>query len=509
MKKVRITIKTSNRAYVYLRVSTDEQAKDAYGLDSQLRACREFCDKRGWTISEVFSDPGVSGWADVERPGFLKMMKAIRGNPHVNLVIYDYSRFGRDTRRALNAFEKLDQLGILTVAATNPGIDCSTAAGRTARRNELSNAEDFSDQHSEKQQARMKAAFEDGRWCRRPPLGYCTVGTKIKGHANIVPLKAEADLIRKSFELVHTGNDRPAKVLREITDLGLRSKRGKKLTVSTLLETLRNPVYIGQMRSKKHGIGKGLHEPLVSEPIFRNVQRILNGDKPVSAPYQLNRPDFPLRQFLRCSECNRPLTGGPSRSHTGKTYNYYHCYKCRAAKSLPANKAFNDFLSVLRRLRVDAHFSIEFTAILREEWNNMSGDSAAIVQRLTADLNETREKQNNLLMKYLSDDTRVLPYFDALNRQFENHIAAVEARIMEADMMKATFAQLSEFSNLVLADIASAWEIANIDQKQRIQNVLFPSGLKYHPRDGIVNSHNNPVFDQLESFLGRAMQLAV
>jgi site-specific DNA recombinase len=344
-KKVSIKIRIASKVYVYLRVSSGEQVSDGYGLDSQLRACREFCDKRGWTIVEVFSDPGVSGWVEVERPGFRKMMAAIQTNRHVNLVFYDYSRFGRDSERALLAFKKLDRLGILTVAVTNPGIDCTTAAGRTSRRDELSRAEDFSDQHSEKQQARMKAAFEDGRWCNLAPLGYRNVGTKLKGHPNIVPFEPEANWIRKAFELVHTGNDRPAKVLREITDLGLRSKKGKKLTVSTFLETLRNPVYIGQMRSKKHGIGKGLHEPLVSEPIFRKVQHILKGDKPTAAPYLLNRPDFPLRQFLRCSECNRALTGGPSRSHTGKTYDYYHCYKCRAVKSLPTKKWLASFLN--------------------------------------------------------------------------------------------------------------------------------------------------------------------
>jgi DNA invertase Pin-like site-specific DNA recombinase len=81
----------------------------------------------------------------------------------------------------LKAFEELDRLGIYSVAVTNPGIDCRTAAGRTARRDELSKAEDFSDVHSEKQKERMKAAWEAGRWCRLAPLGYRNVGTKEKG----------------------------------------------------------------------------------------------------------------------------------------------------------------------------------------------------------------------------------------------------------------------------------------------------------------------------------------
>ncbi len=59
-------------------------------------------------------------------------------------------RFGRRVPAALKAFEKIDQLGVYSVAATNPTIGCRTPYGRTSRRDELSKAEDFTDVHSEK-----------------------------------------------------------------------------------------------------------------------------------------------------------------------------------------------------------------------------------------------------------------------------------------------------------------------------------------------------------------------
>jgi site-specific DNA recombinase len=311
-------IREATSAVVYLRVSTEEQARDAYGLESQEKACREFCQKRGWTVREIFRDAGVSGWADVERPAFRQMMASIRKKRDVNLIFYDYARFSRYTEKALRAFRELDGLGVFSIAANNPGIDCRTAAGRTARRDELSRAEDFSDQHSEKTSARMKAAFDDGRWCRPAPLGYHSIGTKAKGQSNIVPLDAEAKLVVKAFELVQLGHDRPAEVLRTLTAMGLRSKKGNNLTLHVFLKLLRNPVYIGQMKSKKWGIRKGLHQPIVSEHVFRNVQLVLSGKKPTAAPYKRNREDFPLRRFLRCSECNKPLTGGAVEERDGE-----------------------------------------------------------------------------------------------------------------------------------------------------------------------------------------------
>ena len=139
----------------------------------------------------------------------------------------------------------------------------------------------------------------------------------MKGQPNIVPSEPEAGLITKSFELVRAGHDRPAEVLRTMTGLGLRSRKGRKLGLTTFLAMLRNPVYIGAMKSKKWGMGKGLHKPIVSDHVFRDVQLIPEGQEAGDGLYIQNREEFPLCRFLRCSECDRPLTGSPSKSNTG------------------------------------------------------------------------------------------------------------------------------------------------------------------------------------------------
>jgi hypothetical protein len=78
---------------------------------------------------------------------------------------------------------------------------------------------------------------------------------------------------------------------------------------------------------------------------------------------------------------------------------------------------------------------------------------------------------------------------------------------LSAAGLKATFAQLWEFSRSLLVDIAAAWEQANVDQKQRVQNILFSGGLKYHPEKGILNPDNDCLFNQLEFFLSGKMCL--
>jgi DNA invertase Pin-like site-specific DNA recombinase len=495
-------IKIASNAWLYLRVSTEEQARDAYGLESQEKECREFCRQRGWNVTRVFSDRGISGWADVERPQFKAMMAEFRKERNANLVIFDYSRFGRKTLPALGAFDELDRLGIFSIATTNPGIDCRTAAGRTARRDELSKAEDFSDQNSEKTVSRMKAAFEDGRWSRQAPFGYRNVGTKAKGQPNIVPLEPESTLVRKSFELMHTGNYRPAEVLRIVTGMGLRSKKGNKLTAHSFLTLLRNPVYIGLMQSKKwRATSRGIHEPIVDERVFRNVQLILKGKKPVLAPYQRNREGFPLRRFLRCSACSSPLTGGMSRSATGKQYPYYNCFRCRKVKSLAAEKASDEFAAMLRRLRPTPLMMADFPSIMKEEWGKTSGDNDALLRRLKVDLREKNALHEKLVTAYLANDRAIVPVFEHMSQKFRDDIESLESQISEAQERKATFEELLAFSKALLVDVSTAWERADLDQKQRVQNALFPKGLSYDPQNGISNTDNDSLFSQLEGFV--------
>ncbi|MHB1957918.1 MAG: hypothetical protein ACYCO5_02685 [Acidobacteriaceae bacterium] len=82
-----------------------------------------------------------------------------------------------------------------------------------------------------------------------------------------------------------------------------------------------------------------------------------------------------------------------------------------------------------------------------------------------------------------------------MGSNFDDKIAALEAKIAEADMVKAMFAQFREFSRRLLVDRATAWEQANIDQKQGVQNVLFPDGPKYRPKKWILGRDNECLFN--------------
>jgi hypothetical protein len=84
--------------------------------------------------------------------------------------------------------------------------------------------------------------------------------------------------------------------------------------------------------------------------MLREAQTVLDGRVVVAGPRQRNHPDFPLRGFVRCEICGRPLTGSWSKGRNGH-YAYYHCQRqCRAVNVSKAGleSAFADELALLQ-----------------------------------------------------------------------------------------------------------------------------------------------------------------
>ena len=67
-----VTIKAVLRAVLYIRVSTDEQAKSGYSIAEQIRELRRYAADHGYEIVEEIIDDGYSG-ASMVRPGLMRV----------------------------------------------------------------------------------------------------------------------------------------------------------------------------------------------------------------------------------------------------------------------------------------------------------------------------------------------------------------------------------------------------------------------------------------------------
>jgi len=132
----------TKRIALYARVSTSKCEKcgkrqsDHEGLDHeyrgqdsevQLRELREYVERRGWQITEIYTD-SVSGTKN-SRPGLDKLMGDAARRRFDVLVVWRFDRFARSVSHLLSALEQFQALGIDFVSLSE-NVDTSTPMGK-------------------------------------------------------------------------------------------------------------------------------------------------------------------------------------------------------------------------------------------------------------------------------------------------------------------------------------------------------------------------------------------
>lgn len=102
-----VGVKLMEKAYAYLRVSTEEQNEE-----NQLKDVKRYAHELGLELVEVYREHGVSAWKKNNRKVFSRMLKdAVReGIEHI--VVWDFDRVERNRRRFIELVRELRRGGI-------------------------------------------------------------------------------------------------------------------------------------------------------------------------------------------------------------------------------------------------------------------------------------------------------------------------------------------------------------------------------------------------------------
>ena len=314
------------RAILYLRVSDPRQV-ESFSLSTQEEACREYCARNGWDVARVFREEGQSA-KTTDRDQLQTLMRWVaRGRRKAEyLVVYRLSRSARDVGdyHAIKAFLGRRGIQIRTVMET---IEDS-AQGRfletmLAAVNQLEN-----EVRGEQCKSGMQYAARQGRYVWLAPYGY---RNGPKGAESLEVVEAEALHVRWAFETVAAGASMKD-AERGLAARGAATDRGA-LGYKHVRRILKNPVYYGRLECAKWGVSTvGDWQPLVSRELWLRTQQSARAGSKWDGPkrYKASRPEFPLRRFVLCDSCGKPITASHSRSKSGSLYAYYHCNPCRA-----------------------------------------------------------------------------------------------------------------------------------------------------------------------------------
>ena len=294
------------KAVIYCRVSTKDQV-DNFSLATQEKSCRDYCARNNFDVDKVFVEEGESA-KTVNRRQFQNMLTYCRENKGKIscVVVYAVSRFARSSYDHLATRAFLLGVGVSLRSVTEQ-FDGSPQ-GKLMESILASFAQFDNDQKSDRTKAGLKEAYQAGKWTFRPPLGYLN-SSGAPNSPSLIKDPVRGSLVKQAFEIYATGLHSTQKVLEIVTAAGLKTRHGKPVPKQTFVKTLRNPVYAGWLHVESFGDRqRGDFEPLVNQELFDRVQAVLSGKSVSVTPYLRNHPDFPLRHFVKCGCCGRPLT---------------------------------------------------------------------------------------------------------------------------------------------------------------------------------------------------------
>lgn len=260
------TVVKNKRVAIYLRVSTEEQAReDRNGLKVQEDRLRDFCRSQSYELKEehVYSDKGYSGSLDTEdRPGMQTMLEAAKNKEFDLLIVYKLDRLFRNQRKLLNALEKLVAYGVAFQSSTE-SFDTETPSGRLMLQILGSFAEHERETIRDRMMAGKLKAASDGKWVTGvPPYGY-RVDKKTK---TLVLHPEEAEVVKQFYEWLVYEKCSLREITRRAIELDLptpahKSVNGKKIKGEarsgkwykrTINRILVNEVYTGTFYYNKY-----------------------------------------------------------------------------------------------------------------------------------------------------------------------------------------------------------------------------------------------------------------
>ena len=112
----------SNKAILYARVSTEEQAKKGYSLAQQIEALREYATREDYEVLEEVTDPGQSG-ASLERPGMDHVRDLVAAGGVSVVLAQDRDRFAREPAYHYLLRREFEEYGTKIRALNDRGDD--------------------------------------------------------------------------------------------------------------------------------------------------------------------------------------------------------------------------------------------------------------------------------------------------------------------------------------------------------------------------------------------------
>ncbi len=292
------------RAALYIRVSSEEQAMHGLSLLAQKETLMKYAQDNGLYVAGIYADEGVTARKKYSnRAGFMRMLHDVKAGKIDVILFIKLDRWFRNIADYYEVQKVLDEHHVSWIA-TEEQYDTTTANGRLHLNIKLSIAQDESDRTSERIKFVFDSKVKRGEVVSgKVPLGYRIVDKRPIIDPETGPIAQ--DIFNKYVAIRSISGLR-----RYIIDT-----YGMVYCFSGLKALLRNQRYTGHAHGQDN-----FYPPLIDPQLFATVQTILTQ----RAQRNMHIPSENVYLFTSlafCAECGNRLS---AHIVEGK-YIYYRC----------------------------------------------------------------------------------------------------------------------------------------------------------------------------------------
>jgi len=223
----------------YVRVSTEEQAREGISLEVQEDKVKKYADLHNLDLVEVIRDEGKSG-KDLNREGIQKVISLCKDRSVDHLVVYKMDRLTRRTLDLLTLVEEVFKPNRVQFHSISEKVDTSTTQGKFFLTITGAMAQMERDLISERTREALQYKISKGELVGSPPLGFEAIEKELK------KTQGELVVVREIFKL-RKGRGKNKLSLRQIAnrlnEQMIPTKRGGKWYAGTVRYILRNSRY--------------------------------------------------------------------------------------------------------------------------------------------------------------------------------------------------------------------------------------------------------------------------
>lgn len=261
------------RVAIYVRVSTQEQAKEGYSINEQIERLQKYAEAHGWTVVKIYTDAGHSG-ANMERPALQDMILDVEAGRIDKVLVYKLDRLSRSQKDTLKIIEDILLANQTDFESMTEKFDTSTSFGKAMVGILAVFAQLEREQIRERMSMGIDARIKEGKWRggAQVPFGY----EYDPALETLVVNEYEAMIVKAVFELYNQGKSL-YKISDELTEKGWTYRNGK-VDQRNLRYMIKNKTYCGFQRYNKQWY-KSLHEPIIDDATFEKAQEIITEKK--------------------------------------------------------------------------------------------------------------------------------------------------------------------------------------------------------------------------------------